>query len=99
MTRSARTEYRPAIMEWHSHCVSLIRIKSTVRWRMQRPMGFVRSGLVPLLLLLGGMGAPVAPVAAASASTAIATPPRVAIDNFGQIRETYYRGAQPEGRD
>src|SRR6185503_937540 len=33
----------------------------------------------------------------AKAAAVVATP-RIGIDNFGRISETYYRGAQPDGR-
>jgi tyrosine-protein phosphatase SIW14 len=36
------------------------------------------------------------PAAAANANAALAT---IRIDNFGRVSDTYYRGAQPEGRD
>jgi protein tyrosine/serine phosphatase len=45
---------------------------------------------------------PVVGIAAEKSSTATATAsktPAVGIDNFGRISETYYRGAQPDGRD
>ena len=35
----------------------------------------------------------------ATESLPIATTPRIAIDNFGRVNETYYRGAQPRGAD
>jgi protein tyrosine/serine phosphatase len=56
-------------------------------------------------LLLGlslGLSA-AAPVAAEpkapAAAQAIALPPAIGIDNFGQVNAQYYRGAQPKGRD
>jgi len=45
---------------------------------------------------------PVVGIAAEKSSTATATAskaPAIGIDNFGRISETYYRGAQPDGRD
>src|SRR4029079_6006690 len=46
----------------------------------------------------------VAPAAAetpktTAVSSAAARPPAVHIDNFGRISDTYFRGAQPRGRD
>jgi protein tyrosine/serine phosphatase len=45
---------------------------------------------------------PVVGIAADKSSTATATAskaPAIAIDNFGRISDTYYRGSQPDGRD
>ncbi len=36
------------------------------------------------------------PAPAAAAASALA---RIHIDNFGRVDDTYYRGAQPDGRD
>jgi protein tyrosine/serine phosphatase len=32
------------------------------------------------------------------AKAAVVTTPRVGVDNFGRVSDTYYRGAQPDGR-
>jgi len=45
------------------------------------------------------LAVPVAGYAAGKSSATIAGSSTVRIDNFGQVSATYYRGAQPEGRD
>ena len=42
---------------------------------------------------------PALPAAAADKPAASASLSRIRIDNFGQVGATYFRGAQPEGRD
>ena len=56
--------------------------------------------------LIGRLAAPVAIAVALATSSAAASPAavgtalsRVHIDNFGQVDDEYYRGAQPDGRD
>ena len=48
---------------------------------------------VPALLLGLALAIP------AGAQTAGKAPSSIRIDNFGRVDATYYRGAQPEGRD
>jgi protein tyrosine/serine phosphatase len=63
-------------------------------------MGFNRRTVFTHLLaasiaLSPAMGAAATPAAAAANISAV----RSAIDNFGQISESYYRGSQPDGAD
>ena len=45
------------------------------------------------------LATPALPAAAADEPAASAAISRIRIDNFGQVGTTYFRGAQPEGRD
>jgi protein tyrosine/serine phosphatase len=51
------------------------------------------------LLLIAALAAPLPAVAAPGPPPARAALAAVSIDNFGRVSDTYYRGAQPEGRD
>ena len=67
------------------------------------PARFARTTTLTLLVLsLASLGAaqaiPGQQAAIVSKAAAVATP-SIQIDNFGRISDTYYRGAQPEGRD
>jgi protein tyrosine/serine phosphatase len=60
----------------------------------------VRTSTVALLVLsLGSFVAAQAPPGAEAAKAAGVQTAPVRIDNFGRVSATYYRGAQPEGRD
>ena len=62
----------------------------------------IRTSLLACALATGLAVSPVVGFAAEKSSTATATAsktPAIGIDNFGRINETYYRGAQPDGRD
>ena len=62
----------------------------------------IRTFLLACALASGLALSPVVGFAAEKSSTATATAsktPAIRIDNFGRINETYYRGAQPDGRD
>ena len=62
----------------------------------------IRTSLLACALATGLAVSPVVGFAAERSSTATATAsktPAIGIDNFGRINETYYRGAQPDGRD
>ena len=55
---------------------------------------------VPAFLLILSLAAPAAALAIdPQPASAPADASKVRIDNFGQVNPTYYRGAQPEGRD
>jgi tyrosine-protein phosphatase SIW14 len=64
------------------------------------PVRFARTSTVALLVLsLGSLGAAQGrPGPEAAKAAAVQAAPR-GIDNFGRISATYFRGAQPEGRD
>ena len=51
------------------------------------------------VLTAGLLVTPALPAAAADGPAASAAISRIRIDNFGQVGATYFRGAQPEGRD
>lgn len=58
-----------------------------------------RSRAYAALLLISWMaGAPAAQTLSAARPAAIDTS-KIRIDNFGRVNATYYRGAQPQGRD
>ena len=62
----------------------------------------IRTFLLACALATGLAVSPVAGAAAEKSSTATTSAPAtlaIGIDNFGRINETYYRGAQPDGRD
>ena len=61
----------------------------------KRPQRLSTAALV-LAISLGPISAPNAAAQSVSSSRTISS---IRIDNFGQISSTYYRGAQPEGRD
>ena len=52
-------------------------------------------------LLALSLASPIAaaPAARIDKTSAVAVAPAVRIDNFGRVDSTFYRGAQPEGRD
>ena len=56
----------------------------------------VRNSVLALTLSLGPAGARCAFAGPQSTSVAV---PSIHIDNFGRVDGTYYRGAQPQGRD
>ena len=62
----------------------------------------IRTFLLACALATGLAVSPVVGAAAEKSSTATTSAPAtpvIGIDNFGRINETYYRGAQPGGRD
>jgi len=62
----------------------------------------IRTSLLACALATGLAVSPVVVAAAEHSPTATTSAPATAaigIDNFGRINETYYRGAQPDGRD
>ena len=62
----------------------------------------IRTSLLACALATGLAVSPVVVAAAEQSPTATTSAPATAaigIDNFGRINETYYRGAQPDGRD
>ena len=62
----------------------------------------IRTFLLACALATGLAVSPVVGAAAEKSSTATTSAPAtlaIGIDNFGRINETYYRGAQPDGRD
>ena len=62
----------------------------------------IRTFLFACALATGLAVSPVVGAAAEKSSTATTSAPAtpvIGIDNFGRINETYYRGAQPDGRD
>ena len=68
---------------------------------MEPPARLTRTGAAALLLLLSLVTLGAAPAGSGPATVkaaAVATAP-IQIDNFGRVSATYYRGAQPEGRD
>ena len=61
----------------------------------------VRTYMVALLMALS-LGAPIAAkgrAAEIASPTSVVDLSRIRIDNFGRVDPTYFRGAQPEGRD
>src|SRR6185436_13542205 len=58
----------------------------------------VRANTAALLVALL-LASPVAARSADARSTAGVVTAAVQIDNFGRVNQSYYRGAQPEGRD
>jgi protein tyrosine/serine phosphatase len=58
----------------------------------------VRANTAALLVALS-LASPVAARSGDTRSTAGVVTPAVRIDNFGRVNQSYYRGAQPEGRD
>jgi uncharacterized protein (TIGR01244 family) len=64
------------------------------------PVSFTRISTSALLLLsLASLGSAQAVPGAAATRAAVSQPAPIGIDNFGQVSATYYRGAQPQGRD
>ena len=62
----------------------------------------IRTFLLACALATGLAVSPVVGAAAEKSSTATTSAPAtlaIGIENFGRINETYYRGAQPDGRD
>ena len=62
----------------------------------------IRTLLLACALATGLAVSPVVGAAAEKSSTATTSAPAtlaIGIENFGRINETYYRGAQPDGRD
>ena len=59
----------------------------------------VRRFCASALLVALSLASPIAAKRADRAPAAIAGASNIRIDNFGQVGATYYRGAQPEGRD
>jgi protein tyrosine/serine phosphatase len=51
------------------------------------------------LFLAVSLAVPVAGYAAGKANATVLPAATIRIDNFGQVNPSYYRGAQPEGRD
>ena len=67
---------------------------------MRIPARVAATSTVALLVLsLGSFVAAQGGPGAEAAKTAASQAARVRIDNFGRISDTYFRGAQPEGRD
>jgi protein tyrosine/serine phosphatase len=67
---------------------------------MRVPPRVATTSTVALLVLsLGSFVAAQGGPGAAAAKTTASQATRVRIDNFGRISDTYFRGAQPEGRD
>ena len=64
------------------------------------PVSFTRISTSALLLLsLATIGSAQAVPGAETPKVAASQPAPIRIDNFGRISDTYYRGAQPQGRD
>src|SRR6476661_4581221 len=63
--------------------------------RLSRGLRSCTAGLA-FVALLSSVPAQAEPVASGATSTAVSA---IRIDNFGQINEHYYRGAQPRGDD
>ena len=55
--------------------------------------------LLPAILLSSMLAAPLAARAETPDSSARVDLPRIRIDNFARVNDTYYRGARPDGRD
>lgn len=68
---------------------------------MAVPHVLARSSLAALIALFSLVSLDAAPRASGDAAVGAALVQRapIHIDNFGRISDTYYRGAQPEGRD
>jgi protein tyrosine/serine phosphatase len=64
-------------------------------------MGHFRRALQSFAFTSALALAPIVGMAAeeAASTKASAAPSRISIDNFGQVNATYFRGAQPDGRD
>jgi uncharacterized protein (TIGR01244 family) len=64
------------------------------------PVSFTRISTSALLLLsLASLGSAQAVPGTEATRAAVSQPAPIQIDNFGRVSATYYRGAQPQGRD
>jgi protein tyrosine/serine phosphatase len=66
---------------------------------MKPPAGLRRTSAAALIALSSLVTLSAAPAGSAPAAAAAVATPSIGIDNFGRISPTYYRGAQPQGRD